>query len=146
MTYLEQSSYQSVLILSYIFLIIFILNFVFFLFTVIGRRSVVGVETVIVGQFVYFGVVGLGQVGVGIAGLGLFGKFSYGVNVNIVKSILSNDLQYQVCKKMASIYQECNAINNINITFYLAIITLLFYLGCQAYKYKKQRDLDKSLA
>ncbi len=57
------------------------------MFTVIVRRGVIGVETVLVGQFVYFGVVGLGEVGVGIAGLGLFGKFSYGVNINIGKEV-----------------------------------------------------------
>lgn len=50
------------------------------------------------------------------------------------------------CEKMAKIFQSCNSINNINITYYVSLLIILILSISMVYKYIKQRQLNKKLA
>lgn len=57
-TFHKPESYQAAIGLSYAFLIIIALNFLFFIVMVFLRKSVVPVENLLIFQFAYFGVAG----------------------------------------------------------------------------------------
>lgn len=50
-------------------------------------------------------------------------------------------LYHNRCPNMDKIYKECNALNDINLSFYLATILLIISLFLLIHKRKKQRKL-----
>lgn len=45
------------------------------------------------------------------------------------------------CPNMDKIYKQCNAINNINLSFYLGTVLLILSLGLLIHKRNKQAKL-----
>lgn len=106
MNFYPTTSYQATLALSYVFLALIALNFLFFLVLVFLRKSVVPVESLLIFQFAYFCVAGQKEVELAVASLAFFGKYSLGLNINFIKSVVLKDNEnYQICSKMGDIYQ-----------------------------------------
>lgn len=60
--FFKPETYQAVIVLSYLFLTLIVLNLLFFVVMVFLRKSVIAVENIIIFQFAYFGVLGQKQV------------------------------------------------------------------------------------
>lgn len=82
-----------------------------------------------------------------LAGLTFYGRFTTGLNIDILKSITSDNVEaidyINACGTMSKIYQECNAIDNINITFYIASLLFLVVAASEIYKYRKQKEINQ---
>lgn len=142
MLFLPAAQYNTIAYLSYIFLAILALDLLFLVLAVVFRRAVLGVENLLVYQFAYFCILGQKEVELSVASLGLFGRYSLGANVNIVGGGLTvGDVGLRGCVKMGKIYQTCNSLNNINVTFGLGIVSFLIAIGLTIHKTRKQNQI-----
>lgn len=143
MTFYQVSSYSLSGTLSYVFLVINCLNIVFWVVAVMLRKSVIAIEAVLIYQLAYFSVIGQQYVELTIASLAYFGRYSMGLHINIMQTQVSDVVTTLICPKLGKIYQQCNAIDNINITFIIATATFLAAIIMLAYKLRQQRLLDQ---
>ena len=123
MIYYEDSVYQSASSISIFFLVLIILALIFFFAFAALRRAVIAVETLIIIELAYFCILGQSSVEIGLSALAFYGKFSYGINVNLLEN------GFISCEGIGELYQECNSIDNINITAYLAALCLFIAMG-----------------
>lgn len=108
MSYYDTSKYSSITGLSYVFLVVNCINLAYFVIMGILGKSAIAVENIIIFQFSYFCILGLESVQLSIASLAFYGKYSVGININIINSNLisyGSVFQYNLCSKMPKIYQ-----------------------------------------
>lgn len=108
MSYYDTEKYNSISGLSYVFLVLGCINLAYFVVMAVLGKSAIAVENIIIFQFCYFCILGLDSVQLAIASLAFYGKYSVGININIINSNLmsyGSVFQYNLCTKMPKIYQ-----------------------------------------